>query len=212
MSNSSKYSSDKAREAILQRLQRAKNTSGLIPDRSQSTDFFPPTQDVLATFVEECEKVNGRVFICANEQEVQHQLLLLQKEEGWENILCRDKKLAKYLPSGLKMLQESDFELLNVGITACEFLIARSGSILVSSGQPSGRLLNIFPPVHVVIARANQLVPFIDDALTQYKLKYKECLPSQATVITGPSRTADIEKTLVMGAHGPKQLIVLIHH
>jgi len=80
----------------------------------------------------------------------------------------------------------------------------------VSSSCYSGRLLNVFPPVHIVVARASNLVPFIENAIAHLKQKYVNNMPSQATIITGPSRTADIEKTLVMGAHGPKELLVLI--
>ncbi len=72
----------------------------------------------------------------------------------------------------------------------------------------SGRRLMIFPPVHIVIANASQLVTDIKDGLAGIKLKYPSILPSSITLITGPSRTADIEKTLVLGAHGPKELYV----
>ena len=81
---------------------------------------------------------------------------------------------------------------------------------MVSSKQPSGRRLNVFPESHIVIAYSSQLVPDIKDALKKMQEKYHNNLPSLITVITGPSRTADIEKTLVMGAHGPKQLYLFL--
>ena len=94
-----------------------------------------------------------------------------------------------------------------IGITRCEFLIARLGSIIISSKQ-DGRRINIYPEVHIVLALASQLVPDLKDALKSIRKKYADGLPSMISVITGPSRTADIEKTLVMGAHGPKELYV----
>jgi L-lactate dehydrogenase complex protein LldG len=96
----------------------------------------------------------------------------------------------------------------HVGITGCESLVARLGSVMVSTGQMAGRQIFIFPEIHIVVARASQLVPDLKDALLKLKKKYDQRMPSMVTLITGPSRTADIEKTLVMGAHGPKELFV----
>lgn len=70
--------------------------------------------------------------------------------------------------------------------------------------------MNVFPETHIVIARINQIVGELKDAIVAVKKKYAGGLPSMLTVVTGPSRTADIEKTLVMGAHGPKELYVML--
>jgi L-lactate dehydrogenase complex protein LldG len=74
----------------------------------------------------------------------------------------------------------------------------------------SGRRLSIYPPVHIVFAYASQIVLDLKDAFKIIKNKYGNQLPSMLTTVTGPSRTADIEKTLVMGAHGPKELFVFL--
>jgi len=99
---------------------------------------------------------------------------------------------------------------MDAAITECEFLVARTGSVLISSASYGGRQLNVFPPVHIVIAKRSQLVPFVTDALQALQEKYLGALPSLVSLISGPSRTADIEKTLVMGAHGPRELYVFI--
>ncbi len=104
----------------------------------------------------------------------------------------------------------NEFNKIGVGITTCDFLISRFGSVMVSSGLGLGRKIFAFPEIHIVIAKASQVVPEIKDALIGMKKKYVDNFPSQITVITGPSRTADIEKTLVMGAHGPKSLYVFM--
>ena len=80
---------------------------------------------------------------------------------------------------------------------------------MVSSSQGSGRRVFGHAPVHIVIGRASQVVNEIGDALSGIKGKYGE-MPSQVSLITGPSRTADIEKTLVLGAHGPRDLFVFL--
>jgi L-lactate dehydrogenase complex protein LldG len=96
-------------------------------------------------------------------------------------------------------------EEIKSGVSGCEYLVARFGSVLVSSALPGGRRIFPFPEIHIVIAHENQLVLEIEEALDGVQKKYGDNFPSQITNITGPSRTADIEKTLILGAHGPKQ-------
>src|SRR6202012_1250888 len=105
---------------------------------------------------------------------------------------------------------DKDFEQAEVGFTLCEALIARNGSILLSNSGMAGRRLSIYPPVHIVLAYTSQLVPDLKDAFKLIKQKYGAQIPSMITTVTGPSRTADIEKTLVLGAHGPKELFVFL--
>jgi L-lactate dehydrogenase complex protein LldG len=74
----------------------------------------------------------------------------------------------------------------------------------------AGRRLGIYPHVHIVIAYTSQLLPEIKDGLQLLHNKYAQSLPSMINMIAGPSQTADIEKTLVLGAHGPKELILFL--
>ena len=105
---------------------------------------------------------------------------------------------------------DKDFEQAEVGFTLCEALIARNGSILLSNAGMAGRRLSIYPPVHIVLAYTSQILTDLKDGFKLIKNKYGNQLPSMITNVTGPSRTADIEKTLVMGAHGPKELFVFL--
>jgi len=66
-----------------------------------------------------------------------------------------------------------------------------------------------YPPVHIVIAYSDQLVMHVEEGLNGIKNRYEK-LPSFITTITGPSRTADIEKTLIVGVHGPRELYVFL--
>jgi L-lactate utilization protein LutC len=95
-----------------------------------------------------------------------------------------------------------------VGITGADFLIARTGSILLKTISAGGRRLSVLPPTHLVIAETSCLVFSLDQALK--KLGEQGDPWGYATIITGPSRTSDIEKQLVLGAHGPKRLIILL--
>ncbi|MBK3517258.1 LutC/YkgG family protein [Carboxylicivirga marina] len=211
MKNNIKDTSDKARANILNRLKHADiNKGGLIPERGRSADVFPVPENLLDTFIEEFEKVNGQVFVCNNDEEFTNHFESERVSKGWTNIICKDDELKVLLPEESLLTDDSKMDDIGVGITACEYLIARTGSIMISAAGLSGRLLNVFPPVHVVVAHENQLVAFLDDAIEKFSAKYSDNWPSQATIVTGPSRTADIEKTLVMGAHGPKELILFV--
>ncbi len=98
--------------------------------------------------------------------------------------------------------------LAELGVTSCECLVAQTGSILVSSRPAGGRLMSVLPPVHLVMAGPDQVVPDLATALRIVHERYCERWPSALSLITGPSRTADIEKNLVLGAHGPKRLVL----
>jgi L-lactate dehydrogenase complex protein LldG len=84
-------------------------------------------------------------------------------------------------------------------------LVARTGTIVLSSQQLSGRITSVYAPVHICIAYTHQLVNDISDSLDLFK-KDLSFIPSMISYATGPSRTADIEKTLVVGVHGPKEV------
>ena len=89
-------------------------------------------------------------------------------------------------------------------------MIARTGSFLLSSRQFAGRRLGIYPPIHIVVATSSQLLPDIGDGLAFIRKKYGNNLPSMISLVTGASRTADIEKTLILGAHGPRELYLFL--
>jgi L-lactate dehydrogenase complex protein LldG len=81
---------------------------------------------------------------------------------------------------------------------------------VMSAAQQSGRIASVYAPIHICIATTSQLVYDVKDALQLLKDKYSNKLPSLITFATGPSRTADIEKTLVVGVHGPKEVYVFL--
>ena len=80
----------------------------------------------------------------------------------------------------------------------------------MSAAQESGRTTSVYAPVHICIAYTNQLVFDIKAGLQLIKEKYISQLPSLITFASGPSRTADIEKTLVTGVHGPKEVYLFL--
>lgn len=212
MSNNQQNKSKNDREKILNRLKAAQNTTdGSFSPGDRSVRVFPYPEDLLVIFREELEKIKGLSYVYKGRGEFSALVKNILDEKGCKYLFTRDPELKEQLKEVVKVSSEDDdFVEMEVGITKCEFLVARTGSVVISSAHPSGRLMNIFPPVHIVVAKASQLVPFLEEAIDGMKERYDGNMPSQMTVITGASRTADIEKTLVMGAHGPKELIVLI--
>ena len=103
-----------------------------------------------------------------------------------------------------------NLESSDAAITGCEYLVARTGTIVMSAAQQSGRTVSVYAPIHICIAYSHQLVYDIKDALLFLKEKYAENIPSLITFASGPSRTADIEKTLVTGVHGPKEVYLFL--
>jgi L-lactate dehydrogenase complex protein LldG len=203
-----------ARDEILAKLRegRAARQTLSFDEPQWESDVFPMPDDLLATFKTELETIAGIVAIADSDQGLLDALELFLAERNIASIYCLDTELNKTIGDQLKVdNSEAAFTDMEAAITRCECLIARTGSIIVSSAHESGRRLNVFPPIHVVWANASQLVPFVDDALKLVHERYSNELPSQITVVTGASRTADIEKTLVMGAHGPKELLVLVN-
>jgi len=163
-------------------------------------------------FAEQFTAVNGQFVFCEDEVQLIESLLNLAEERSWRKIYCWEQPLQEMLTQYEYPFFETDkdFEQAEVGFTLCEALIARNGSILISNGNAAGRRLSIYPNVHIVLAYTSQLVMDINDAFKLLKIKYGNSQPSLISTITGPSRTADIEKTLVLGAHGPKELFVFL--
>ncbi|TND09780.1 MAG: hypothetical protein FD123_904 [Bacteroidetes bacterium] len=163
-------------------------------------------------FAQQFSDLNGQFVFCENENDFRDNMLALVQENNFESIFCTDSRLQRMLKdAGVNFSSDMDkINEVNVGVTGCEYLIARTGSVLVSSKQASGRRLVVYPNYHIVVAWTSQLVFNIRDALKGMKQRYGEQPPSSITLISGPSRTADIEKTLVQGAHGPKEIFVFL--
>ena len=101
-----------------------------------------------------------------------------------------------------------EYESLQVGITAVDGLLAESGSIVVTSGRESPRMASLIPEVHIALAASDQVYR----SLSHFLFERPDVVTkgSNVVVITGPSRTGDIEQTLTLGVHGPRRLHVVV--
>lgn len=204
-----------SRQEILEKIRRVPVRKQPEPEEISFDNqeiYKPVLPDAISCFKNELEAISGFCKIIPNENELFKSLKSELDIRGISSVYCRDMEIAAKLTQNNIQFTDKpeDFESMSCGVTACEYLIARTGSVLVSSNGPSGRQMNVFPPIHIVIAYSSQLLNYPEDALLAIQEKYRGKLPSAITTITGPSRTADIEKTLVLGAHGPKELLVFI--
>lgn len=95
----------------------------------------------------------------------------------------------------------------DVGITGCAWAVAATGSVALYHTPTAGLLPSVLPPAHLVLIKREDIVATVADGLA----RVKENLPPLMKIITGPSMTADIEGTLVVGVHGPGQVAALIY-
>ncbi|HYV03597.1 MAG TPA: lactate utilization protein, partial [Blastocatellia bacterium] len=108
----------------------------------------------------------------------------------------------------------ADFQVATVadiGITSVDYALAETGTLVLRSGAGRARSVSLLPPVHIALLKPDQIVPGLDQLfpmLARDQLVGR--LDSALTFITGPSRTADIELTLVVGVHGPQELHVIL--
>lgn len=170
----------------------------------------------VALFARRSAELQSQFRLVGDQAELIAGLKQLRDAEGWTRIATHAGPWTEVACSalGLPVLRtdqpydKTALEACAVGLTECDALIAQTGSVLVSSRSAGGRALSVLPPHHVVLARRDQLVADLPEAFALLKAKYHAGYPSMISFITGPSRTGDIERTLVLGAHGPKKLTI----
>jgi L-lactate dehydrogenase complex protein LldG len=207
-----------SKEQILKRIRKALEKKVPQPFSAidnQSGLYIQHTEGLEMSFARNFTALGGHFMYCEDTSELVSSLAQLVAERNWSKIICKEENLNRLLAlkefkpapivGDLAALEEAD-----VAITYCEALIGRTGSILLSSALKSGRTGSILPPVHIVIAFTSQVLSDIKEGVQLMKDRYPDQLPSMINFTTGPSRTADIEKTLVVGVHGPKEVFVFL--
>ncbi len=182
----------------------------------------------------EFQRVSGEMTICRDASELESSLSTLISSEGFRQVaisrhpvclkLNLHEILSKALPEVCFLTEtiksenphergrlKEIIEQTPLAITGTDFLIADIGAILDVSGSQASRQLSLLPPVHLVVAKPDQIRANMAEVLLEVHAQYGDRLPgSSLTFITGPSRTADIEKVLIKGVHGPMRLLVFL--
>jgi L-lactate dehydrogenase complex protein LldG len=223
-----------AREAMLGRIREALKIKAPPPGPHAGAPPHPAPRDgefrpllpaVGATWEEQCrqfarnaELLKAAFKVVPHAAAARAEVERIVREEQWQRLATYDHPLLREvgLDFGPTLLftdrpyDKAELEKCEGAVTTCEALIAQTGSVLVTSRGCGGRAISILPPHHVVIAQREQLLPDLLAAFTLLRQKYGAHYPSMISFITGPSRTGDIERILVLGAHGPKRLTILL--
>jgi L-lactate dehydrogenase complex protein LldG len=194
------------------------------PPRSAATEarrWLPPVgtsfDDQIRIFQTCATDLKAEFHLLPNLEALPAFLVELSASQGWKKAAVHSGPLADIATQalGLPVLHARrgydvhEMESCDVGVSECDALVAQTGSVLVTSRSAGGRALSVLPPHHLVLARRDQLVPDLPAAFELLGRKYGGSHPSFISLITGPSRTGDIERILVLGAHGPKKLTIV---
>ena len=204
---------DSDRSDIMERLTKAvAGKQNSVPLEASPKLYADIEGPLTLAFKENAEKVSAQVTLVNSQEELSTSLAEVISENGWKEIVCAGKHVKDLLLANNFPFECSDVlsETTEVAITGCEYLVANLGSVIVTSALAGSRKIFVYPPVHIVVAYSSQLVETLEEGYEKTIFKYGDNLPSLISIITGPSRTADIEKTLVLGAHGPKKLHIFI--
>jgi L-lactate dehydrogenase complex protein LldG len=203
-----------AKENILKKIRKALSNSTPLPfpqSEGNSSVYQPSQEDLGLEFAQRFTNLKGKFVFCENTSELVSQLKQVIANNKWDKVFCKEEGLRTMLAeNNFDSYSHNDLPTCDTAITTCEWLVARTGSIVMSAAQESGRTVSVYAPVHICVAYTSQLVYDVKDALLKAREKYSGNLPSLITFATGPSRTADIEKTLVVGVHGPKEVYVFL--
>jgi len=214
-------SENPGREAILARIRAALKVPAKISDspghlHAGPEAIFAPISDPLERFQRECGANNTELILTKSATEgIAAARAILESLPPGE-IFIQDAQSVRDAAQrfqGSRALRWSSEggprESSQASITLAESLVAQTGSVLISSAC-GGRGASVAVPVHIVLASIDQLVPDLDAAFARIAERGTAAKNAYLCLITGSSRTADIEKILVMGAHGPKRLVVIL--
>ena len=208
-----------ARESILARLRESRQPESTTPERYLPS-YGWSQEEKEQRFTKCMSEVHTEVINLKGKNWVDwiNQQL---PERGLRNILIGDTEEARLLKDNAdKSLQfrEYDqsieswkpelFQKVDVGLTGTLGAIAETGSLVVWPTPAEPRLMSLVPPVHIALVKADSIYETFAQIVVQQN--WAQQMPSNALLISGPSKTADIEQTLAYGIHGPQQLIVLI--
>ncbi len=205
------------RERILARVRSAlRQTAPKHAAPASSGPIFAPITDPLDRFQKECALNLTECIITsgmgASAAAVGEVLASIPAGGIFVQDAPQLRRMVPLWPQGREIRWSSKggpLESSQATVTLAESLVAQTGSVFVSSSC-GGRGASVAAPVHIVVATLDQLVPDLEAAFARLRERGAQEKNSMLCLITGSSRTADIEKILVMGAHGPRRLVVAL--
>ncbi len=204
-----------SRERILQRLRERHRPSSL-PEPWETRRRF---EDLAKTFARAVEKVGGEAYLCDSWDEVWARVDALLREMGARQAAVNGEATVSEVDWRERHphirwfyvgKDEGDLRAFcaqaDVGLSGAAAALAETGSVILESGQTLSRMATLLPPVHIAVIPRE----IITTDLFTWTAERKGEMPAAITIVTGPSKTADIEQTLAVGVHGPKRYIVIV--
>lgn len=206
------------RESMLRRIREAVTAgnraggSPALPERG-NVGYQGAGRDLISRFRDEWTAAGGKLHVVADVEAAAQVVAELVRMRSIQRVLLGDGKLAAaLLPDGMEIVTgepRSAWFAAEMGLTEVDYLVAETGSIVLASRREQARSFSLLPPLHVAVAERRQLVPDLFDLFALLGMRRHE-LPSSLSVITGPSKTGDIELRLVTGVHGPGEVHVVL--
>ncbi|WP_025918340.1 lactate utilization protein C [Herminiimonas sp. CN] len=211
-----------ARQAIFSRIRKAQQRSSQVSqgERDAVQDYLqyhpsgPQPQvgaDLVRHFTQQAQRMSDTVAEVASMAEVPaavaaylDDLGIAKQAIAWKTLDALDWK-----SSGLALAYRPPLNADLVGITGAFCAVAETGSLLLLSGPDTYASASLLPETHIAILPASRIVAYMEDAFALARAERGE-LPRAANFISGPSRTGDIEQTIVLGAHGPYRVHVIV--
>ncbi|MBN1563983.1 MAG: lactate utilization protein [Anaerolineae bacterium] len=183
-----------------------------------------PFDDLAAQFVQELNTIKGEAFHVESLGAALEKLGALLAELDAKQIAANDETplndldLAGRWPDRVWFITdktEGDLRAFcaaaDVGITGVDAALAETGSLVVTSGPGKSRMVSLLPPVHIALVPVSRLTNDIFTYMAAQGHQTPDTMPANRVIITGPSKSGDIEQILALGMHGPKRCIAILY-
>lgn len=231
MTNSRNRIVDRIRDGLRVNRAMLEAQAAAYPPPHPRGPFVPSDLDVVEQFRAELSALHAYVHLCSGPTDALEQVIALLEAAGVRDVLswsADQLPLPELLPAVeaagiavadpqvLKMDRAAQYRALEpIGacITGVDAAIAESGTMIVANGAGRGRLASLLPPLHIALLPADNIVRTLPDAWDRMRMLYGDSLlrdRSNVVMITGPSRTADIELSLTLGVHGPREVHAIV--
>ncbi|HPP21354.1 MAG TPA: lactate utilization protein [Phycisphaerae bacterium] len=208
-----------SQEEFLKRVRTALSDRGApvdLPEEHEIARIIDSGRDIVSEFAQRAEQAKMTTCRVQDEDALLDKIAEIARQLGAtsavvpdDGLPARDRIVARLEQENLRVLDADDREAAfsaDLGITGVTSAIAETASLCLTSGGGRRRLASLAVPVHIAVVRAEQIVPDLLDWAAQQTAEP----PANQTLVSAPSKTADIELALVMGVHGPKQEYVII--
>ena len=206
---------DQARDQILRSIRENLATSAPLDAMTHALRSGPPlaapgpgpqAPDLTTRFTSQLVAVGAQWTLVRGEAEAARVLRRILTAAGAERVAGSDAPLIRrLLPESRTDLSRDELFMCDAGVTTAQWGIAETGTLVLESARERSRLASLVPPIHVALLSTRCICDSLGDALARV-----DPASHAITLITGPSRTSDIELTLVVGVHGPQTVHVLL--